>query len=179
MPLSLGTEGISSMKGEHGSNKWRGRFLGVVVVGGGGAISMLEIASTQGLLDHDTSQAVLIIWTAPSAPLIFYPRQFMWSSVCTHTVHFTGKKKRWGGLGGRKALSSVPLWQGASAWLAVMIQRLSERSSRGSSAEDGWAEGWGGGVGWALPRQGGCLCTLSYRVPPLCLIESMSTLKAV
>lgn len=61
---------------------------------------MLEIASTQGLLDHDTSQAVLIIWTAPSAPLIFYPHQFIWSSVCTHTVHFTGKKKRWGGVVG-------------------------------------------------------------------------------
>lgn len=74
---SLGAGGISSMKGEHGSNDcW------------GGAISMLEIASTQGLLDHDTSGAVLIIWTAPSAPLIFYPRQFIWSSVCTHTVHF-------------------------------------------------------------------------------------------
>lgn len=65
------------MKGEHGSNDcW------------GGAISMLEIASTQGPLDHDTSGAVLIIWTAPSAPLIFYPQQFIWSSVCTHTVHF-------------------------------------------------------------------------------------------
>lgn len=49
---------------------------------------MLEITSTQGLLDHDTSRAVLIIWTAPSAPLIFYPQQFIWSSVCTHTVRF-------------------------------------------------------------------------------------------
>lgn len=73
--LSLGTEGISSMEGEHGSNKWWR-----------GTISMLEITSTQGLLDHDTSQAVLIIWTAPSAPLIFYPEQFIRSSVCTHTL---------------------------------------------------------------------------------------------
>lgn len=73
--LSLGTEGISSMEGEHGSNKWWR-----------GTISMLEITPTQGLLDHDTSQAVLIIWTAPSAPLIFYPQQFIGSSLCTHTL---------------------------------------------------------------------------------------------
>lgn len=83
------------MKGEHGSNKWWWVGIGGVEER---AISMLEIASTQGLLDHDTSQAVLIIWTAPSAPLIFYPRQFIWSSVCTHTVHFTRK----GGGGGEK-----------------------------------------------------------------------------
>ena len=60
---------------------------------------MLEIASTQGLLDHDTSRAVLVIWTAPSAPLIFYPQQFIWSSVCTHTVHFRKKlspQSQWG-----------------------------------------------------------------------------------
>lgn len=93
------------------------------------AISMLEIASTQGLLDHDTSQAVLIIWTAPSAPLIFYPRQFIWSSVCTHTVHFTrkGRRGKKGKEKERKALSTVPVWRGASAWLAVMIQRLERR----------------------------------------------------
>lgn len=74
--------------------------------------------------------------------------------MCTHTVHFTGEKKEgWGwevGGGERKALSSVPLWRGASAWLAVMIQRLSEGSSRGSPAEDSWAKGeWGAGVGGA------------------------------
>ena len=85
-------------------------------LGGAGAISMLEIASTRGLLDHDTSQAVLIIWTAPSAPLIFYPRQFIRSSVCTHSPLQ------------KKAFSSVPACRGASAWLAVMIQRQGDKS---------------------------------------------------
>lgn len=68
---------------------------------GTGAISMLEIASTRGLLDHDTSQAVLIIWTAPSAPLIFYPRQFIQSSACVfaHTVHFTAEEEEVAGEG--------------------------------------------------------------------------------
>lgn len=90
--LSPGTEGISSMEGEHGSNKWWR-----------GTISMLEITPTQGLLDHDTSQAVLIIWTAPSAPLIFYPQQFIGSSVCTHTlIHSPLHQKK-------KAFSPVPV----------------------------------------------------------------------
>lgn len=66
---------------------------------------MLEITSTQGLLDHDTSQAVLIIWTAPSAPLIFYPQQFIRSSVCTHTlIHSPLHQKK-----KKKAFSSVPV----------------------------------------------------------------------
>lgn len=151
------------MKGEHGRNKWWG-----------GAISMLEIASTQGLLDHDTSQAVLIIWTAPSAPLIFYPHQFIRSSVCTHTAHFT-----------KKALSSVPVWRGASAWLAVMIQRQRDRmkdrgkavqlEQRGDLPRKGCESmsvgGWGGDMCRAA--------RLLSRVPLLCLIESMSPLKAV
>lgn len=77
----------------------------------------------------------------------------------THSPLHGGKKEGWGwevGGGERKALSSVPLWRGASAWLAVMIQRLSEGSSRGSPAEDSWAKGeWGAGVGvrgWSSPQ---------------------------
>lgn len=92
---SLGSGGISSMKGEHGSNEWLW-----------GAISMLEIASMPSPLDHDTSWTVLVIRTAPSAPLIFYPLQFIWSSGCTHTVHFKKKKKK------IKALSSVSVRRG-------------------------------------------------------------------
>lgn len=87
--LSLGSGGISSMKGEHGSNEWWW-----------GTISMLEITSTRSPLDHDTSWTVLVNRTAPSAPLIFYPLQFIWSSGCTHSPLQ------------KKALSSVSVRRG-------------------------------------------------------------------
>lgn len=104
---------------------------------------MLEIASTQGLLDHDTSQAVLIIWTAPSAPLIFYPQQFIWSSVCTHTPH---KKSFFP--------QSQCAWLGASAWLAVMIQRQRDRMTH-TGKEDRLGQKGGSPQEWQQKHIGG------------------------
>ena len=146
---------------------------------------MLEITWTQGLLDHDTSQAVLIIWTAPSAPLIFYLQQFIQSSVCTHTlIHrpLHPKKKK-------KAFSSVPVCMARCFCMACSddseTERQSERGPSLCASVCVWQGGEGGGIcsgtaakacrrGVGDARQA---ARLLYRVPVLCLIESMSALR--
>lgn len=148
------------MKREHGSNKW---WVG--------DISMLEIASTQGLLDHDTSQAVLIIWTAPSAPLIFYPQQFIWSSVCTHTAHFTKKLSPQSPCG-EELLHGLPWWFRDRVKARVRVSQLEQT---------GWGISPGTAVKACRRGGGGDMCRaprLLYRVPLRCLIESMSPLSA-
>lgn len=127
---------------------------------------MLEIASTQGLLDHDTSRAVLVIWTAPSAPLIFYPPQFIWSSVCTHTVHF--RKSFLLSPSEARCFCMACSDDSETEWSMEARQLCS--SKRDPPGRPAKACQWG----WEhVPC---CWITLKYCVPLLCLIGSMSAL---
>lgn len=85
----------------------------------------------------------------------------------------------------QKAFSSVPLWLGASAWLAVMIQEHRERKGerkRGQVRQGNQGVPGGGprSVLWGGEGVGTCAVKLGYfNVPLLCLIISMSALRAV